>query len=256
MDNSFRFWNKLWDKYDSLSEYLKLSIIKEENSLTWNLIETTITKYFGSFQDLKIIEIGAGIGTYAILFAKKGANVSVMDFSENALLLSKNIFEHWGVEGNFIHMDALKLSSELLEKYDVSMSFGLAEHFKNNERIQIILNHFRLLKVGGVSIISVPNKYNFPYRIWLFLSKIRRSWTIYESSFSKKEIKNICKKIGISKFHIFCNSFWESFSFINPFTWQKKIIKKGACTTPKIKREKKSFLDKFWGYRLILVGQK
>ena len=58
---------------------------KEENGIRWQRIEKVVHQEFGSFNKLKVIEIGAGTGTNTALTAKRGADETVLDYSENAL---------------------------------------------------------------------------------------------------------------------------------------------------------------------------
>ena len=60
--NTSELWDQFWVKETSPLEdqfYLK----KEELGIRWQRIEKIVLKEFGSFEGLKIIEIGSGTGT-------------------------------------------------------------------------------------------------------------------------------------------------------------------------------------------------
>jgi 2-polyprenyl-3-methyl-5-hydroxy-6-metoxy-1,4-benzoquinol methylase len=93
----------------------------------------------------------------------------------------------------FLKHDALVLPVDLLGKYDISMSFGLAEHFRGVERTKIIKSHFDVLKKGGMAFISVPNRYNPPYRLSKFFAEHVNRWRVgAEIPYSRKELGDIC----------------------------------------------------------------
>ena len=78
--NTPQLWDELW-KDNSSNEQNCLKLEREERSIRWQRIEKTVLREFGSFKDLRVIEIGAGIGNNSALMAKKGALVSVLDDS-------------------------------------------------------------------------------------------------------------------------------------------------------------------------------
>ena len=91
-ENTPKLWDKLWNK--NIHEYEdQLSLAKEEKSIRWNRIKQFVLKEFGSFKNLKTIEIGAGAGTYSALMAKEDADVTLLDYSNRALQRSQEFFK-------------------------------------------------------------------------------------------------------------------------------------------------------------------
>ncbi|MDP3013766.1 MAG: class I SAM-dependent methyltransferase [Candidatus Subteraquimicrobiales bacterium] len=215
-------------------------------------------KEFNSFDNLKVIEIGAGAGTNAALMAKRGARVTVLDYSEGALKRAREYFKRNGLSAKFIKQDALLLPADLHGKYDISMSFGLTEHFKGVDRIKINKAHFDVLRRGGVAFVSVPNKFNLPYRIFKFVAELTSMWKVGEEfPYSRKELGNICRQIGITEYSFFGDSLFWSFNFINPFKAIRKVFKlKKHLNISHIRKEKGTFLDQYLSYALILCGRK
>ncbi len=74
----------------------------------------------------------------------------------------------------------LNLTENMINRYDLSMSFGLSEHFKGNHRVLINKAHFDVLRPDGIALISVPNKNNPPYRIFKFIAERTGRWTVGE----------------------------------------------------------------------------
>ena len=89
--NTPELWDNLWQNKKSPDEET-FSFLKEEKTTVWQKIESTIIGEFGTFRGIEVIEIGAGMGTYSALFAKRGAQVTILDYSEEAIKRSKAFF--------------------------------------------------------------------------------------------------------------------------------------------------------------------
>ena len=101
---------------------------------------------------------------------------------------------------HFVLGDINKLSPSLRNKFDFSISSGVAEHFKEESRKKVILNHIRILKTGGLTFICVPYTYCPYYWIHRKICEAKCVWGIEEEwPFSKREIKNIR---NTNKYHI------------------------------------------------------
>ena len=108
--SSVNSWDKLWSSFDEKKGY-GYQLTLEEHRVRWQRIQETILNKYGTFSGLECIEIGAGSGSYSILFSRRGARVTKLDYSEKALALCKQIFKKQGIlstQVNFLLMDALK----------------------------------------------------------------------------------------------------------------------------------------------------
>lgn len=261
LKNTPNLWDECWNTEVSEEED-SYNLIKEANSIRFQRIEKLIINKFKAIDGLKVIEIGAGAGTYSALLAKKGAIVTILDYSEKALLRSKCFFERNNINAEFINSNALEMPPELFEQYDVAMSFGLTEHFLGDERFLINKNHFNLIKKGGVALISVPNRFNFPYRIYKFVAEIFGFWRVGEEyPYSRNELAGICKKCGIKNYLFIGDSAYNSLDYISPIRIIKKLKIKKNGVKPKydclnIKPEKGSRIDEYFGYALVLCAFK
>lgn len=91
---------------------------------------------FSSWKGKKVLEIGCGIGTDSINFARAGAEVTVVDLSSTSLDLCRRRFEVYGLNARFYTGNAEELSSFLpLEEYDLVYSFGVIHHTPHPERV-------------------------------------------------------------------------------------------------------------------------
>ena len=78
-----------------------------------------------------MLEIGCGIGTDAVNFAKAGANYTGLELSGESLALAKKRFEMFGLTGDFILGNAEELQKVINKKFDLVYSFGVLHHTPN-----------------------------------------------------------------------------------------------------------------------------
>lgn len=91
---------------------------------------------FDSWQGKKVLEVGCGLATAGIEFAKAGAEYTGIELSEESLTLAKKRFEVFGETGNFYSGNAEQLSTFLpTETYDLIYSFGVIHHSPYPEKI-------------------------------------------------------------------------------------------------------------------------
>jgi 2-polyprenyl-3-methyl-5-hydroxy-6-metoxy-1,4-benzoquinol methylase len=257
MKNTPELWDTIW-KGNITPENCQRILRQEEHTVRWRNIRRIVEDKVGTFNNLKVLEIGAGLGTYSALMGKKGADVTVLDYSEKALSRATEFFANNGVSPKMVLADALHLPSTELSKYDISMSFGTAEHFMNRERAQIIKGHLDVLKKGGITFISVPNKSNVPYRIYKFVSeKTGRFLVGQEHPFSRNELKRLISALNPSELGFLGDSFLSSFRYLLSTPGIRKLFKKHLEKWEYlIKTEKATFLDPYISYSIVLYARK
>lgn len=191
MRNNKQIWDEIWKKAKIDAYEDKFMIQRETHSLRWKKIEKGVLSKYRSFKGLDVIEIGAGRGENSLLMSLRGADVTLLDYSESALEKAKLLFSNFNCRAQFIKADAFNMPHNLLNKFDISMSFGLAEHFNYPQRQQIINSHYILLKRGGVSFISVPNAFCFPYRLAQMALRMFHKCQLLEIPFTHSELRKI-----------------------------------------------------------------
>ena len=124
-------WDRQWQQ-----EAIDLGApAREAATPRWAAQARVIGERFGGFAGLRVIEIGAGRGTNALLYAQHGAAATVLDNSPVALEQARALFAAHGLAVETVEADLFDLPPELLGAYDVSMSFGLCEHFLGERRL-------------------------------------------------------------------------------------------------------------------------
>src|SRR5579872_3254813 len=92
-------------------------------------VESHIPRFaeFEKWAGKKVLEIGCGIGTDTINFARQGAQVTAVDLTEKSLELARQRAKVFGLENRirFYQANAEELSSYVpVEQYDLIYSFG------------------------------------------------------------------------------------------------------------------------------------
>jgi 2-polyprenyl-3-methyl-5-hydroxy-6-metoxy-1,4-benzoquinol methylase len=113
----------------------------------------------------RVLEVGCGLGTDTINFARAGALVTAIDLSERSLDLARQRAEIFGVADRvrFVAADAERLS-EFVEPqpFDLVYSFGVIHHSPHPDRIlREIRRHF----VHANSILKVMVYHRWSWKV-------------------------------------------------------------------------------------------
>ena len=95
-------------------------------------VEPHIPKFaeFEKWNGKEVLELGCGIGTDSINFARNGANLTIIELSQVSLDICKKRFELFGLNANFI-LGNIEEAIKLLppgKKFDLIYSFGVIHH--------------------------------------------------------------------------------------------------------------------------------
>ena len=256
--NSPDLWDKVWND-SGLNRKDKLILAAEEATVRWSRLYQILLKELGTLQKKKVIEIGSGMGTYAALMASKGARATLLDYSSSALRRAKEFFNNNELSARLVKGDALNLPEEIKrEKFDISISGGLTEHFIGKKRLRINKVHLDMLKKGGIAVIIVPNKYNPPYRIFKFIAELTGTWKYGEEyPYSRRELKSLVQELDAEYIALFGDNLYSSIKFLLPANCLRRIFGVGFPTSfLKIKRERGTIFDNYLSYGLVLVMRK
>jgi ubiquinone/menaquinone biosynthesis C-methylase UbiE len=103
---------------------------------------------FAQWSGKDVLEIGCGLGTDAVNFARAGARYVGVDVSEVSLALARRRFEVFGLPGRFVVTNAEKLPAEVTDQsFDLIYSFGVIHHTPDPR--SIIESVRRVIRPGG-----------------------------------------------------------------------------------------------------------
>ncbi|MGD1092399.1 MAG: class I SAM-dependent methyltransferase [Bryobacteraceae bacterium] len=132
-------------------------------------VESHIPEFadFEKWRGKKVLEIGCGIGTDTINFARYGAQVTAVDLSEASLAVARKRAEIFGFQDRiqFIQADAEHLTDYVpVEPYDLIYSFGVIHHTPHPEQVTGQIR--RYLKPGTTVKIMVYNRWSWKV-LWI-----------------------------------------------------------------------------------------
>jgi SAM-dependent methyltransferase len=169
----------------------------EARTPRWRAQERLIRERFDGFEGVEVVELGAGRGLNALLYGLRGARVTLVDLSTFVLEQAGDLFGRLGVEAELVEGDVFDLPELVRDRFDVSMSFGLAEHFLGDRRKKVVAAHLEAVRPGGLALLGVPNRYAPAYRLWMAALKARGTWPLgTEEPFSAAELAALAREAG------------------------------------------------------------
>jgi 2-polyprenyl-3-methyl-5-hydroxy-6-metoxy-1,4-benzoquinol methylase len=161
IDSVKQYWNNQpCNIRHSKSEYGSKKYFDEVEQRKY-FVEPHIPSFagFSEWKDKEVLEIGCGIGTDSINFARAGAKLTVVELSEKSLEVTKQRFAVYGLEATFVVADAEHLSQFLpSKKYDLVYSFGVIHHTPNPSLV--IKEIEKVIKPGGELRIMLYSTYS------------------------------------------------------------------------------------------------
>ncbi len=238
-------WDRLWTHRPSDEKDARL-LDRELRSPRWSLVVDRLETTFGSIAGLRTIELGCGRGDLSALLAKKGARVTLFDRSASALREARRRFARLELPAEYHHGDMLGGLDGHRGRYDVALSLGVVEHFRGCERTQVIGAHQRVLRPGGMAIISVPHAWCLPYRMWKSYLEIRGWWPYgMEQPYTKTEMTRRARKAGFGRVETHALGFLQSVGD----QWIKPFRGRGPDWV-----DRRSALDSAMGLILLMFG--
>lgn len=123
---------------------------------------------FPKWKGKKVLEIGCGIGTDTINFARAGAQVTAIEYSEESLKIAKERAKVFNLPIKFYHADAENLSKTVpVERYDLVYSFGVIHHTPYPKKA--IFEVKKYMDKNSVFKIMVYNRNS--YKTWWIILK-------------------------------------------------------------------------------------
>lgn len=232
-------WDRIWTKarveqWDELSE----------------TIYRILSKVTMQTRDKLILEAGSGTGRISLRLKKEDkGNVVLLDISKTAVQLSKKFFEEQGQTGFFIQGSALEIPIKG-DSIDIVWNAGVLEHFRDNERIQLLKEMARICKDTGFIITFNPYSKAIFYRIGKYVSEKRKRWIYgYEQPVKSLTQYAIENRFWITEYSVGFNT---SIDFLSSIPYSRYFLK----MLRKLSRKLPQFLSNHFGYLLVSISVK
>lgn len=148
---------------------------------------------FAHWQGKKVLEIGCGIGTDTINFARAGAQVTTVDLSDKSMELAHQRAAVFGLEDRirFCPGNAEQLNSFVpIEPYDLIYSFGVIHHTPHPEAVLEQLRHYT--RRGTTIKIMIYHRRSYKVA-WILLTEGKgQFWKLAELVARNSEAQTGC----------------------------------------------------------------
>jgi len=160
------------------------------------LVEPHIPAFadFPRWKGKRVLEIGCGLGTDTMNFARAGARVTAIDLSGRSLDLARQRAKVFGLEDRieFVEADAEQLSSTVTPTaYDLVYSFGVIHHTPHPARVlEEIATHF----AGPETTLKVMVYYRWAWKVFAILLREAHGkfWRLDEAVARNSEAQTGC----------------------------------------------------------------
>jgi len=192
-------WNELWEKWEG-----------EEWDNICEQIYRVLKREIGEVKGKRILEAGSGSGRISLRLALDGANMTLVDFSQQALDRSKEIFDKNGVKAEFYNIN---LENELPFEdnyFDIVWNAGVMEHFTKRQQIKMVREFSRIAPEFHT---FNPNLNSFFYRLGKWSAEKSGTWP-YGKEFPIRTMKYVFEKAGMKLQKEYEDAFMDSLNFL------------------------------------------
>ena len=115
---------------------------------------------FEKFRGARLLEIGCGMGTDLLQFARGGARCTGIDLTPRSIEITRHRFRLYGADGNFMISDGERLPFRT-ESFDVVYSNGVLHH--TPDTAGAIREVHRVLRPGGIAKVMLYHRNSLNY---------------------------------------------------------------------------------------------
>lgn len=138
------------------------------------------------------LEVGAGTGRDGLRLAASGSKVVLLDYAVQAIAMLRTLTRpRRGVY--IVRADAFALPFRN-ESFDLVFHQGLLEHFREPE--ELLRENLRVLRVGGVAVVDVPQRFHLYALLKRILMLLGRWFAGWETDFTVRGLRALMERTG------------------------------------------------------------
>jgi|ERR1035437_3209172 ubiquinone/menaquinone biosynthesis C-methylase UbiE len=205
---------------------------------------------FERWRGKKVLEIGTGIGTDTLEFARRGATIETIDLSMESLKLAWARFKHESVMASFTCCNAernLPFRPNADGTFDLAYSFGVLHHTPHPERV--LENMFACLKPGGELRVMLYAKWSI--KVLLKEQPEAQAGCPIARTYTAKQARRLIERSGfkvesIRKDHIFPYVLADYQHHMYNRRWPYRLMSRSLF----------AWLERRLGHHLLIVARK
>jgi SAM-dependent methyltransferase len=204
----------------------------------------------GDFMGKKVVETGCGSGIISAELAGRGADMSLLDISEDALTIARTCFERRKLRATFVQGDIFDPPFGE-SSFDIAWNAGVLEHFEGESRLKAVKSIAHIVRPDGMFISFNPSDKAFFYKIGKKAAERKGRWP-YGPEFPVRSLRDECEKAGLTVLEEYHICFKDNLSFL---FYVSKILK-SMVKIMLLPFPERFLIKAFGGYLLVTVAVK
>jgi 2-polyprenyl-3-methyl-5-hydroxy-6-metoxy-1,4-benzoquinol methylase len=146
-------WYKNWFNSE---EYLK--VYRHRDKKEANELVQLVVNNIEVSKVTTVLDMAAGSGRHAVIFAREGFEVTAVDLSENLLSIGKKYAENENIKIEFVHSDIRQFSPNIKYNLILNLFTSMGYFEKDEENYFILSKAYELLENNGYFVLDYFNK--------------------------------------------------------------------------------------------------
>src|SRR3989339_2045215 len=119
----------------------------------FEIVRETLESGLDQLSGKTLLDVGSGTGITSAYLASLGMKVTLVDISKKALNFSRQYFKRNKLPVTIVQENAFSMKFAPAS-FDVVWNGGVIEHFDDTEKTEMIQKMWKLVKPGGMLLIS------------------------------------------------------------------------------------------------------